>query len=172
MTDQPLPPEVTHRLIHRIVYQSDDCIATACGVVWRATRQEVREREDLTLQRGKQTCPECPDYLAELPDVVRMLLNPKKVTVESTTMIDIHEFGRRFTDRLLTISAENQGVGRIEAVRKYNTDPKFHAMVDTIVQAAVSVVREIEEMPVDHRTEALRGAFNEEAAGLLGWTQP
>ena len=82
-------------------------------------------------------------------------------------MIDLHEFGRRMTDRLLTIAAENRGVGRIEAVRLYHTDPKFHAMVDTIVLTACSVVREMEHLPVDERMEFLQKQFTEASDGLL-----
>jgi len=85
-------------------------------------------------------------------------------------MIDIHEFGRQFTDKLLTISAENQGVGRIEAVRKYHSDPKFKTMVDTIVLAAVQTVSDMEGIIAGR--DPLREAFDAEAAQLLGWDQP
>ena len=85
-------------------------------------------------------------------------------------MIDLHDFGRRFADKLMTISAENQGVGRIEAVRRYNTDPKFKAMVDTIVMAATETVRSMEE--TQSGWDPLQQAFNEEASQLLGWDDP
>lgn len=82
-------------------------------------------------------------------------------------MIDLHEFGRRLTDRLLTIASENRGENRVESVRRYHTDPTFHAMVDTIVLAACDVVRDMEQMPVDERMKALRETFQSEADGLL-----
>jgi hypothetical protein len=82
-------------------------------------------------------------------------------------MIDLHEFARRMTDRLLTIAAENRGENRIEAVRKYHNDPTFHAMVDTIVGAACDVVRSMEEVPLDERAKYLDGLFHSEADGLL-----
>lgn len=83
-------------------------------------------------------------------------------------MIDIGDFGRRFKDKLLTISAENQGVGRIETVRRYNTDPKYHAMVDAIVLSAIAAVREIEAGASTGIDAALQEAFDQEAQGLLG----
>lgn len=82
-------------------------------------------------------------------------------------MIDLHEFGRRLTDRLLTIASENRGENRVEAVRRYHTDATFHAMVDTIVLSACDVVRDMEEMPVDERAKYLEGLFHGEADGLL-----
>lgn len=82
-------------------------------------------------------------------------------------MIDLHEFGRRMTDRLLTIASENRDENRIESVRRYHTDPTFHAMVDTIVLAACDVVRDMEEVPVDERTKYLDSLFHGEADGLL-----
>jgi hypothetical protein len=82
-------------------------------------------------------------------------------------MIDLHEFGRRLTDRLLTIAAENRGENRIESVRRYHTDATFHAMVDTIVLTACAVVRDMEEVPVDERAKYLDSMFRSEADGLL-----
>ena len=58
-----VPPAPDWRpLIHRICYQGDDIVVTACGAVLNLTRQEVRDEPSLTLTRGKQTCPECEDY--------------------------------------------------------------------------------------------------------------
>jgi len=100
----------------------------------------------------------------------RMLLNPKKfVTRYNGPMIDLHEFARRMTDKLMTLAGEAKGVSRIEAVRRYHTDPTFHAQVDTIVGIAVDVVQEMEQVPVNERSQYLEGLFGEEAAGLLGW---
>ena len=84
-------------------------------------------------------------------------------------MIDVHDFGRRFADKLLTISAENMGVGRIEAVRRYNTDPKYKLLVDTIVLAAQETIHQMEHVD---GWDPLQAAFNEEASQLLGWRAP
>jgi len=84
-------------------------------------------------------------------------------------MIDVHDFGRKLADKLLTISAENQGVSRIEAVRRYHTDARFKGTVDAIVMAAVSTIHEMEHVD---GWDPLQTAFNEEASGLLGWQSP
>jgi hypothetical protein len=87
-------------------------------------------------------------------------------------MIDLNEFGRQFTDRLLTLAAEGRGVGRIEAVRKYHTDPTFKAMVDTIVQTAMQTITEQERAGHDGPLAYEKSIFNQEASDLLGWTEP
>jgi hypothetical protein len=84
-------------------------------------------------------------------------------------MIDLHEFARRMTDKLMTLAGEAKGVSRIEAVRKYHTDPTFHAQVDMIVGLAVDVLQEMEQVPTDERAKYLEGLFGEEASSLLGW---
>lgn len=41
------------------------------------TREKVKLAErwgHLTIWRGQQTCPDCPDYLDEVPDAVVLLL--------------------------------------------------------------------------------------------------
>jgi hypothetical protein len=81
-------------------------------------------------------------------------------------MIDVQEFGLRFKDRLITIAAESRGVSRLEAVRKYNTDATFHAMVDTITLAACQVLNTMDVVEVE---AAYQDEFNTEAARLLGW---
>lgn len=61
---------------HRIVYQSDEVVVTACGLVLYANRDEARALEhsgDLTLRRGEQTCPACGDFDWPL-DVIRPFL--------------------------------------------------------------------------------------------------
>lgn len=162
---------VTPELVHRICYQSDTHVVTACGIAWADNRDQVKARKDLTTWRGSQTCPDCPDEIwAGLPIAARMLLNPKKfVTGYNGPMIDLHEFARRMTDKLMTLAGEAKGVSRIEAVRRYHSDPTFHAQVDTIVGLAVECVQEIEQVPVDERSKYLEGLFGEEASSMLGW---
>ena len=83
-------------------------------------------------------------------------------------MPDLNSFRLAFTDKLLGIAAENQGVMKVEAFRRYNTDERFSAMVNTIVDAAVSVLTALESSggPVD---TPLQQAFNEEVSQLLRW---
>jgi len=57
--------------VHRIAYQSDEVVVTACGLTHRLSRQAVDASPWLTIWRGKQTCPDCPDELAELPQVIK-----------------------------------------------------------------------------------------------------
>ena len=53
--------------IHRICYQNDEVIVTACGLTYSLSRKRVAEAEWLTIWRGKQTCRRCPDELDDLP---------------------------------------------------------------------------------------------------------
>jgi hypothetical protein len=62
-------------MIHRIVYQSNEAVVVACGLWWVISREEVRAADWLTLQRGKQTCPECLDYLDAFPPAAISLLS-------------------------------------------------------------------------------------------------
>jgi methylmalonyl-CoA mutase N-terminal domain/subunit len=58
-------------------------------------------------------------------------------------------------------------VDLIEATRRYHTDAKYHASVDTIVMAAVQV---LQDLPTTRGRDPLQEAFHEEVANhLLGW---
>jgi len=63
--------------IHRICYQDDHRIVTACGVIVCLSRKEVEDSPFFTIWRGNQTCPECPDEVDELPDAVRWIMAGK-----------------------------------------------------------------------------------------------
>lgn len=86
------------------------------------------------------------------------------------TVIDATEFHRRLRDRLLDMTAEHQGVLRIEAVRRYHTDARFHAQMDLICATALQVLQElqsgIQEAGVP---EEYTEAFRMETQKLLGW---
>jgi hypothetical protein len=86
-------------------------------------------------------------------------------------MIDTNDFGRRFADRLFDISAENQGISRIEVVRRYHTDSKYKGMVDAIVWAATTVIQSIEQDGWDP-LGSLQETFQHEVSGLLDIDAP
>lgn len=66
-------PTDTDRPVHRIVYQTDDVVVSACGGAFFLTREQVRAYPYLTLWRGKQSCPQCGEFDWPL-DVVQMFL--------------------------------------------------------------------------------------------------
>lgn len=64
--------------VHRIIYQSDTQVVTACGVLLTITRKEVEASPYLTIWRGCQTCPDCPDELDEIPDAYKLMMKRGK----------------------------------------------------------------------------------------------
>ena len=65
-------------MIHRIVYQDDECVIVACGLHFWLTRTQARECPYITLWRGSQTCPDCPDEIEEIPEAMRFRLTRRR----------------------------------------------------------------------------------------------
>lgn len=83
-------------------------------------------------------------------------------------MIDTNEFAQRYREQLMDISAQAQGVSRVEALRRYHTDATYHATIEAIVMAALHVLRGMDEGP--QGPDPLREAFDQEVGNhLLGW---
>ena len=55
--------------------------------------------------------------------------------------MDLQEFAKRYTEKLIAIAAQSKDAPEYEAYRRYQTDPTFHAQVDTLVLLAVDVIR-------------------------------
>ena len=88
-------------------------------------------------------------------------------------MIDTTTFADRYTQALLELASEIRGVGTIEAYRRYQTDARFHAQIDTLVALAMQVIEQLESTPADRPDPMtrLRKEFRSEATDLLGWTE-
>jgi hypothetical protein len=84
-------------------------------------------------------------------------------------MIDTTAFAKEFTKELLHVAAEHNGAGDVEAYRRYQTDPKFHAQIDAIVMLAVQAITAVEQ--VSAVALPYEKAFWDEAHGLLGWDE-
>jgi hypothetical protein len=83
-------------------------------------------------------------------------------------MTDTNSFIRRFTESLLHVAAEHNGAGDVEAFRRYQTDTKFHAQIDTIVLLAVQALEAVDQVDA---VERYSQPFWDEANSLLGWDQ-
>lgn len=85
----------------------------------------------------------------------------------------LKEFQNRFMDRLLDLAADRMNVPKIEVVRRYHNDAKFHAQVFMLAMIAAEVLRnmDVQETPDDEfkRNQEL---FMKEAGDLLGWDDP
>ena len=81
-------------------------------------------------------------------------------------MIDTTAFAKEFTKELLHAAAEHNGVGDVEAYRRYQTDAMFHAQIDAIVYMAVEAIHATEQVA---KVAPYEKPFWDEANGLLGW---
>ena len=81
-------------------------------------------------------------------------------------MVDTNAFAKRFTESLLHVAAEHNGVGDVEAYRRYQTDATFHAQIDAIVLLAVQAIHGTEQTTIDYAAP-----FWDEANSLLGWNK-
>jgi len=72
-------------MLHRICYQGDDIVVTACGLPFHFTRQMVKdgwEGVTFTLSRGKADCPDCGDYDWPRDMIARVIRQRFPVTFE------------------------------------------------------------------------------------------
>lgn len=83
-------------------------------------------------------------------------------------MTDTNAFIRRFTESLLHVAAEHNGVGDVEAYRRYQTDATFHAQIETIVLLAVQALQGLDQADA---VEQYQQPFWDEANSLLGWSK-
>ena len=81
-------------------------------------------------------------------------------------MIDIVKFRKRYTEALLNLTAQQKGASSVEAFRRYQTDAKYHMQVDTLVDAAVSVIETI-----TGATPQIQQIFEDEVSLHLGWEE-
>lgn len=83
-------------------------------------------------------------------------------------MTDTQAFIKRFTESLLHVAAEHNGVGDVEAFRRYQTDATFHAQIDAIVLLAVQALTKVDQVDA---VEQFQQPFWDEANTLLGWSK-
>lgn len=83
-------------------------------------------------------------------------------------MTDTQAFIKRFTTSLLHVAAEHNGVGDVEAYRRYQTDATFHAQIDAIVLLAVQALQDQDHAEM---VEQYKQPFWDEANSLLGWSK-
>lgn len=75
-------------------------------------------------------------------------------------------FRKAFTERLIALSAEANGVPTYESGRRYQTDAVFHAQIEILVGLAVDALMAIDSPDVpDELGEIFKGEVND----LLKW---
>jgi hypothetical protein len=64
------------------------------------------------------------------------------------------------------MAADHNGVGDVEAYRRYQTDALFHTQIDALVLMAVQCIHGTEQTTTDYAAP-----FWDEANSLLGWNR-